>query len=120
MEDFVLKLVDECKEFMRLSEMNKRSSFLPQGSPAYIVSKRWLKKYKEYLCLKEVKSRKKPEVSDDHIEQNHPGPISNVEDLCNVGELFLTGTGEAPFEKSVVDTYIKDSMHERRDFKVYN
>lgn len=58
MEDFVLKLVEECKEFMRLSEMNKRSSFLPQGSPAYIVSKRWLKKYKEYLCLKEVKSRK--------------------------------------------------------------
>ena len=46
--------------------------------------------------------------------------MTNVEDLCDESDLNLKGTGEPPFEKSIVDTYLKPDLHERRDFKVYN
>lgn len=46
--------------------------------------------------------------------------MTNAEDLCEDSDLYLQGTGEPPFEKSIVDTYLKHDLHERRDFKVYN
>ena len=46
--------------------------------------------------------------------------MTNVEDLCDTTEKNLTGTGEAPYDKAVIDTYLKPDMYERKDFKVYN
>ena len=105
---------------MNLKYKNRTSSFLAAGSPAYLISRTWLNKYKKYICIKEVKRHIKPEISDDHWEKLHPGPMTNAEDLCEDSDLYLQGTGEPPFEKSIVDTYLKHDLHERRDFKVYN
>ena len=46
--------------------------------------------------------------------------MTNVEDLCDNTEKELRGTGKNPFEASLVDTYLKSDVFERRDFKVYN
>lgn len=120
MEENLTNLVNECKEFIRLKTNNRMSSFLPQGSPAYLVSRDWLKKYKEYILIKDVKRHKKPEVQETHFKEKHPGKMTNVEDLCDTSEKNLIGSGEPPFESSVTDTYLKSDLYERKDFKVYN
>ena len=120
MEETLAKLVNECREYMKLKALNRSSSFLSQGSPAYLISKEWLKKYKEYILIQDVKRHKKPEIAEDHVAKLHPGRMTNEEDLCEDSNLNLKGTGTAPFEKSVVDTYLKPNLLERRDYKVYN
>ena len=46
--------------------------------------------------------------------------MTNEEDLCEDTDLNLKGTGQPPFEKATVDTYLKQNLLERRDYKVYN
>jgi hypothetical protein len=50
------------------------------GKACYVLSKIWLKKYKEYIFYKDVKRHNKPEMPE---ESRHPGQISNEEDLCD-------------------------------------
>lgn len=49
----------------------------------YLLSKKWLRKYKDYVLYSDVKRNNKPLQPE---KDNHPGPISNDEDLCETSE----------------------------------
>ena len=58
----------------------------------------------------------KPNVLEDHCQKNYPGPIENVEHLCDESDQYLKGTGTKGFETTVEDMYLKDRIKERIDF----
>jgi hypothetical protein len=72
--------VTECREFIRLKNASERERIPDVGKPAYLVSKAWLKRYKEYILHHDVKRNNKPHIPEKHT---HPGPIKNDEDLCH-------------------------------------
>lgn len=80
----------------------------------YLVSKIWLKKYKDYILYSDVKKNNKPS-DDQEFGSNPPGPITNVEDLCEPDtgvNLMGTGTVEQ-FETNYVDRYLLKDVRER-------
>jgi hypothetical protein len=112
-------LVNECKEFITLKNRNKGERNPPVGTPQYLLSKLWLKKYKTYIFYKDVKKNNKPVSTEEDL---HPGPITNDEDLCETDmtkNLIGTGTIEQ-YEKTCVDKYLKSDVRERYDYKVIN
>jgi len=111
-------LVDECKQFIQLKNKNRHERNPPVGQPSFLVSKAWWRRYKDYVFYKEVKSHSKPE---EPTADRHPGPISNLEDICDASEKNLRGTGKVEaFEAECVDLYLKPNVSERYDFKVIN
>lgn len=60
MERDLEDIVKECQEFIQLKEKDKRYSAKEEGTPAYIISKTWIKKYKAYILYKDVKYNRKP------------------------------------------------------------
>ena len=81
------------------------------GKPSYLISKQWLKEYKDYVFYGDVKRNNKPVAPN---ENKHPGHIRNDEELCEVDNKNLSGTGEIDqFEKPYVDKYLKNSISER-------
>jgi hypothetical protein len=88
------------------------------GKPSYLISKEWLKKYKQYVFYSEVKRHNKPTKTSDEF---HPGPISNDQDLVDDNPKNLKGTGKVEqFEPANVDKYLKHSVSERYHYKVVN
>lgn len=89
------------------------------GKPAYIITKKWWKKYKEYVHYKDVKRHNKP---DHEAEDRHPGPITNEEELCiQDNQSLLKGTGTVEqFDANCVDRYLRSDVSERFDYKVIN
>lgn len=85
----------------------------------YLVSKAWLRKYKDYILLPDVKRNNKPHIPENHT---HPGPMTNEEDLCILDSTAnMTGTGTLEqFERTVVDKYIKLDVRERYQYKLVN
>lgn len=83
MEKATEDLVMECREFIRLKKLFKIARNPGDGSPAYLVSTNWLKKYKTYIFHKEIKSGTKPQPDVDHCLLKHPGIITNDEDFCD-------------------------------------
>lgn len=71
-------LVKECREYIGLKNKSERERIEP-NTPTFLVTKTWLKKYKEYILYSDVKRNNKPPVP---TEDKHPGPITNVEDIC--------------------------------------
>jgi hypothetical protein len=112
-------LIEECKQFIQLKNKNRMERNPPVGNPSYLVSKTWLKKYKQYIFYSDVKRHNKPVAP---AEDRHPGPITNNEDLCDLNNRKnLTGTGTVEqFEPTVVDRYLKSNVSERYEFKVIN
>jgi hypothetical protein len=108
------QLIIECREFISLKNKNSRERNPDAGTSLFLVSKTWLKAYKEYIFYDDVKRNNKP-----HMPENgqliHPGPITNDEDICEPESLLnLTGTGKIEqFDKSTVDKYIKADARER-------
>jgi hypothetical protein len=43
----------------------------------YLVSKRWLRVYKEYVFYGDVKRNNKPSIPEEEGKHVHPGPITN-------------------------------------------
>jgi hypothetical protein len=115
--------VAECREFIRLKNLNSRERNPDAGSSLYLISKRWLKAYKEYIFYDDVKRNNKPHLPEEEGKQLvHPGAISNDEDLCEEESLLnLKGTGKVEqFEMSTVDKYIKLDARERYQYKIIN
>lgn len=111
-------LIAECKEFITLKNKNRTERNPQVGKASYLVNKKWLKQYKKYIQYKKVKQSDKPEAIND---SDHPGPIDNDEQLCEINEVNLKGTGTVDqFDKSCVDKYLKSTVHERYDYKVVN
>jgi len=95
-------VISECREYLMKRNASARERVPDAGKPMYLVSKTWLKKYKQYILLADVKRNNKPHLPERHV---HPGPITNLEDLCETDNtLNMTGTGTVEqFEKTVVD-----------------
>lgn len=51
-EEYLEKLINEAKEFIDLKNKFKRAKFPETGTPAYLISNNWLKKYKAYIPYK--------------------------------------------------------------------
>ena len=105
-------LVTECREYIMRRNASARERVPEAGKPMYLISKTWLRRYKEYILMADVKRNNKPHIPEVHT---HPGPITNDEDLCEVGKnenMRGSGTVEQ-FEKNVVDKYLKLEVRER-------
>lgn len=74
-------LLSEGKEFFKMMRKMKQSKYPDAGTEAYLISKKWLMAYKNFISYRDVKKNQKPEFEIDHFEKNHPGEISNKEDL---------------------------------------
>jgi DUSP domain len=112
------QLVNECKEFTMLKNRSDNERNPAPGKAVFILSKTWLKKYKEYVFYSDVKRHNKPQMPE---STRHPGPISNYEDLCIESPVYLKGTGKLEnYEKTYLDVYFKPNMHERYDYKIIN
>jgi hypothetical protein len=105
-------LVTECREYIVKRNASARERVPEAGKPMYLISKTWLKRYKEYILMADVKRNNKPHIPEVHT---HPGPISNDEDLCEVSKNEnMTGTGTVEqFEKDAVDKYLRLDVRER-------
>lgn len=108
MERELEDIVNECKEFIKLKKLHRQSRYPDAGQPAYLISSEWLQKYKKYILHRKIKANSKPHMEPDHTKENHPGPITNIEDFCDSDPKYLKGTGKVEqFEVSVVDRYLK-------------
>jgi len=47
-----------------------------------------------------------------HSTKTYPGPISNVEDLCDINPANITGSETGEFEPNTIDRYLKNDMRE--------
>lgn len=104
---------------MGLKNKSNRDRFEPNSS-AYLLSKTWLTAYKKYILFADVKRNNKPETP--AVDQ-HPGPITNVDDLCDLDldDINLKGTGKVEqFPSDIVDRYVKENARERYQYKVIN
>lgn len=72
-------LVTECREYIMRRNASARERVPEAGKPMYLISKTWLRRYKDYILMADVKRNNKPHIPQVHT---HPGPISNDEDLC--------------------------------------
>ena len=60
MERDLEDIIKESQEFINLTKKDKSYSSKEEGTPAYLLSKIWLKKYKTYIFYKDVKTNRKP------------------------------------------------------------
>ncbi len=89
MERDLEDLINEGKEFHRLHSIYNRKSQPEAGTECYLISIKWLDKYRKYICYDDIKMNSKPQVSEKHCETYYPGPISNLEDLGKVDDNYL-------------------------------
>lgn len=75
-------IVTECREFIGLKAKSGRER-LDIGKQQYLLSKKWMNAYKEYIMYAEVKRNNKPSPPE---EDKHPGPMENDKELCEVDE----------------------------------
>lgn len=115
--DKIQELYKEGKEFYKMKQKEDSYRMPDAGSPAYIISKSWLDKYKKYCFYQDAKYNQSPNASTGHLTRLAPGPISN-EDFLHTEDKFLKGTGELKgFEKEVFDTYLHKDKREKIDFE---
>ena len=121
MENKLENLIKEGREWIRLKQVYENARFPDSGTPAYIISGKWLSNYKKYILYDVQKYNKVPDgIDEDHFEQRNPGQIINS-DLLHKEAKFLKGTGTlAGFEHEVIDTYLHKDVRERVDFEFIN
>jgi hypothetical protein len=66
MERDLEDLIKEGKEFNELNRQYKYNRFPSAGTPGYLVSKVWLRKYKQYILSRDIKLNRKPNVAANH------------------------------------------------------
>ncbi len=88
----------------------------------YMVSRKWLKEYKEYIFYEDIQKNNKPQEDQDGNKRKHPGKITNEVDLLESvykEDLNMRGTGKLEqFEKTSVDNYLRRDLSEKVDFKL--
>jgi acyl carrier protein phosphodiesterase len=67
-------IVSECREYIMKRNASARERVPDVGKPMYLISKAWLKRYKEYILMADVKRNNKPHIPENHV---HPGAITN-------------------------------------------
>jgi hypothetical protein len=111
----------ESRSFTEMHVTWNRSPSPPNGTPAFLVSKAWLDKYKAYIFYDDVQAHRQPQWSQSHEKDKYPGPIENNCLLNLDRQKYLAGTGKCPeFEPSVCDTYLRRDAREIVDFEVFS
>lgn len=115
------ELMEEGNKFKALRSDWQRSAYPEQGTPVFIVCKKWVDKYKEYIFYRELQMGRSPNFTPDHLTTKFPGQITN-NDLCELQEdKFLVGTGTLKdFPSEVVDSYLKKSVRETVDYETFS
>lgn len=112
----------EYKAYSLLRKKDQLESNLEAGTPAFIVSAKWLKKYHAFILFDHFDGGGAPAGAGlneaTHFTEMHPGPMTSHEDLCEVDEkgenIYGTGALEGKgFEAEHLDAYI-DTKHTSR------
>lgn len=120
MQEQIENLAKEGKEFCTLMKAYDNERFPDAGTPAYIIDKAWLSKYKKYVFYDDIKHNGSPDPSEDHVTAKHPGTITNA-GLLQGEAKYLKGTGTiAGFETHVIDTYLGKDVREKQHFEFVN
>lgn len=115
----------EYKQFKLLKKKDEISSDQAAGTPAYLVSAKWIKQYYKYILYKQFDSnmnRNEIEIAEDHFRVNHPGPITN-EDILDSDDHKLNLYGSdtrKEMVKEYVDTYLKEDVRSEYDYLIFN
>ena len=117
MEAKIRELHEEGLEFLRLKNKSDNARYPDAGTPSYIISRRWLDLYKEWIFYDDCKYNQTPDPSPDHCDKKHPGIINNNE-ILNLEDKYYKGTGKTKdFPREVHDTYLHKDMRERIDYE---
>ena len=74
MQQKIENLMKEGREWIRMKQVYDNARFPDSGTPAYIISSKWLSNYKKYIVYDMLKYNKVPEDIDEaHFEDKHPG-----------------------------------------------
>jgi hypothetical protein len=91
----------------------KRSRNPDAGTPAYLICKAWVEKYKKYIHYDDLRTRRDPAQAHDHCKLYNPGKIINETFLDTDASSYLQGTNFLRnFDANWVDRYIKDTATE--------
>lgn len=114
------ELHEEFKQYRLLRKKDEMQSNQEVGTPAYVVSTKWLKAYHEFVMYDEFDSGSSEEkvqqsLGDDHFKAKHPGKMRTKEDLGekDPGNENLYGTNGdmgKGYEADYLDAYI-DQQH---------
>ena len=103
----------EYKTYKKLKKKDDLDSNKESGTPAYLLSLKWLRMYQKFIFQDQLDNHyniEKVVVEDeDHFTKNHPGPINNMEDLCEDDDdhVNLYGSGTLKNQtKECIDMYL--------------
>jgi hypothetical protein len=88
-------------------------SNIDAGTPTYLVSMKWLKRYLDFILYDQFKkevSESNLKIAKDHFEKNQPGVIPNEKDLLEADndDQNLYGTGNLKgFDSEFIDRYVE-------------
>ena len=77
MEAKIEELQKEGQEFVRLKKASDNERWPDSGTPSFIISRKWLDAYKEYIFFDACTYNQQPDAKPDHVETKHPGKIAN-------------------------------------------
>ena len=100
-----------------MRKKDEMSSNQEVGTPAYLVSSAWLKRYHQFILYDQF-DEQRPEhliiISANHFRDMHPGQMTTSNDLCEIDKdrLNLYGTGELKgFEAEYIDQYFDSNKN---------
>lgn len=124
--DNLRDLFEEFKMYRKLRKQDELASNQEVGTPAYLVSSKWLKKYEEYLLFEQFDagaSEAQLKYDKDHFTKMHPGPMTSRADLCEEDtsneNLFGTGTLKGQ-EAEYIDQYVEQRRNPQIDMAIFN
>ena len=102
-----------------MRKKDEMSSNQEVGTPAYLVSSAWLKRYHQFILYDQF-DEQRPEhlikISANHFRDMHPGQMTTSNDLCEIDKdrLNLYGTGE------YIDQYFDSNKNSQIDLAIFN
>ena len=120
------ELFAEYKNFKMLKKKDDMNSNCDAGTPAYLVSQKWLTKYLDFLLFEQFSAGASEHQlkydKDNHFTKAHPGPITNQEIIeDDKDQLNLYGTGNLKgFNQEYIDQYLDTNLHQQQHYQIYN
>ena len=98
------------------------ASNLEAGSPAYLVSTKWLLKYYDFILYDQFDNNLSEDQlkydKETHFTAKHPGMIMNADELCEEDKncVNLYGTGKIKgMEAHYIDQYVENNRSGQSD-----
>ena len=113
------ELFAEYKNFKLLKKKDDMNSNLDAGTPAYLVSQKWMTKYLDFLLFDQFSTgASEHQLKYDkanHFSKGHPGPITNEDILEEDKDNYnIFGTGSIKgFEHEYIDQYVDTNLHQQ-------